>query len=1088
MTVIAAKGPDEAARLRALRRYAILDTAPDIRFDRLVQLAHQQFSVPIALISLIDERRQWFKARIGIDVEETDRDVAFCSHTILGDDVMVVCDATRDPRFATNPLVTDPPAIRFYAGAPLISPDGYKLGTLCLVDFKPRPELTEAQRGLLAELAAIAADYIEMRYATGDVLTEVETRLEAESNLAATEHQLRLFIEHAPAAIAMVDGDMRYLATSRRWRDDFRLDQAAIIGRSHYEVFPEIPERWKEDHRRCLAGEALKQVEDRFDRADGSVDWLRRELHPWREPSGAIGGLIMFAELITEQKRAAAELERYRGFLEAVLDSVQDGIVACDTACRLLLFNRATREFHGTDSEPVPPEEWAQRYDLYEADGTTPLAMENIPLFRAFQGEVVDGQEIVISPKGQPARQVVCRARPMYESSGRKLGAVVWMNDVTRERAARESWREAESRYRALFDQAFQLCVLVDANGIVLEANDAAVAFAGVDRGALVGRPFWMGDWWRASTRTQSDIKGAVASAAAGQFVRFEVETRNIGDRPVRLDLSVKPIKDNDEPITMMIVEGRDITEKLEAEEKLLAAKEQYQSLYNKTPVMLHSIDSEGRLLSVSDFWLEKLGYARGDVIGRKSVEFLTSESRRYAIESVLPAFMQSGVCKDVEYQIVTRDGRPLDILLSAVAERDPCGTVKRSMAVLIDVTERKAVERQLVQAQKMQAVGQLTGGLAHDFNNLLGVILGNLELLEPALEYNPEASQRAKAAIGAVEKGAELTRRLLAFARRQKLETVSVDANALLSGMVDLLQRTLGEVIELHTSLRAGLPTVRTDPSQLESAILNLAVNARDAMPDGGRLIIETDTAHLDDDYAAQHPEVTAGDYVVLSVTDTGTGVPPEHIDSVFEPFFTTKEVGKGSGLGLSMVYGFIKQSAGHVRLHSQVGKGTTVQMYLPVDIDDVRHPAAADAAEADIGGRETILVTEDNEMVREVTVALLQGLGYTVVQADSGPKALEVLRERDDIDLLFTDIVMPGGLDGTELANRARVIRPALKIVYTTGYAEAAVLHAGNVGAATNLVSKPYDRSELDRKIRLCLDGDPATAAAGDAPTRRL
>ena len=825
MTVVAAKGPDEAARLQALRRYAILDTAPDVRFDRLVQLAQRQFAVPIALISLIDEKRQWFKARIGIDAEETDRDVAFCSHTILGDDVMVVCDATRDPRFTTNPLVTDPPALRFYAGAPLISPDGYKLGTLCLVDTKPRPELTDVDRGLLADLAAIAVDYIDMRYATGNVLTEVETRLEAENNLAATEHQLRLFIEHAPAAIAMFDRDMRYLAASRRWRDDFRLDDAAAIGRSHYDVFPEIPERWKEDHQRCLAGEVLKQGEERFDRADGSVDWLRRELRPWREPSGEIGGLIMFAELISEQKRAAAELERYRGFLEAVLDSVQDGIVACDADGRLLLFNQATREFHGTERDPVPPEEWARRYDLFEADGITPLALENVPLFRGFRGEVVDGLEMVIAPKGQPARQIVAKARPIIDSSGRKLGAVAWMNDVTREREAREWWREAESRYRALFDQAFQFCVLVDADGTVLEANDAAVALAGIDRDMLVGRPFRAGHWWRAAPNARSDLDDAIARAAAGNLVRFEVEIRDAEDRPIQLDFSLKPIRSNDEPITMMIAEGRDITEIRQAEQELFKTKEQYQALYNKTPVMLHSIDQHGHLLSVSDLWLETLGYNRDEVIGRKAFEFLTPESRHQAVETILPALMQSGVCKDVAYKIVTKDDRPLDILLSAVADRDPSGTLTRAMAVLIDVTERKAVERQLVQAQKMQAVGQLTGGLAHDFNNLLGIILGNLELLEMSLGDDPGAARRAKTAIKAVERGAELTRRLLAFARRQKLETVSVDANGLLKGMEDLLERTLGEVIELRTGLCPDLPTVRTDPSQLESAILNLAV-----------------------------------------------------------------------------------------------------------------------------------------------------------------------------------------------------------------------------------------------------------------------
>lgn len=504
------------------------------------------------------------------------------------------------------------------------------------------------------------------------------------------------------------------------------------------------------------------------------------------------------------------------------------------------------------------------------------------------------------------------------------------------------------------------------------------------------------------------------------------------------------------------------------------ALAHRYKGLYTATPVMLHSIDPQGRLLSVSDFWLKKLGYTRGEVIGRRSTDFLTPDSARKAREDVLPEFMRTGVCQDIEYQFLTKSGEALDVLLSGVAEYDEHGKVRRSMAVLIDVTDRKRMERQLVQAQKMETVGQLTGGLAHDFNNLLGVVLGNLQLVERSVAGDEKAERRVAAALGAVERGAELTRRLLAFSRRQKLETETFDPKPLIDSLSDLLERTLGEDIALECRLRDGVPCVRTDPAQLESAILNLAVNARDAMPDGGSLTIESDLARIDEDDAAREgADVTPGDYAVLAVTDTGTGIPADKLAHVFEPFFTTKETGKGSGLGLSMVYGFMKQSGGFVRIYSEIGRGTTVRLYLPIDTCAAGCSLTAATTVPDApGGGETILVVEDQADVREIAAALLEDLGYVVVVAEDGPSGLRVLKEREDIQVLFTDMVMPGGMDGAQLATAARELRPDLRVVYTTGYADAAVLREGRITEATNLVTKPYRRADLATKIRRALD----------------
>lgn len=401
---------------------------------------------------------------------------------------------------------------------------------------------------------------------------------------------------------------------------------------------------------------------------------------------------------------------------------------------------------------------------------------------------------------------------------------------------------------------------------------------------------------------------------------------------------------------------------------------------------------------------------------------------------------------------------------------------------ILTDITESKVVGEQLLQAQKMEAVGELTGGLAHDFNNLLAVVLGNLQLVERTVQGEEKTAKRVKAAIDAVEKGALLTRRMLAFSRRQQLETESIDPNALIEGFGDLLISTLGGAVAVECRLGRNIPPVQVDLNQLEAALLNLAVNARDAMPEGGTFTIETGVVNLDEDHAAWQSDLVSGDYVVLTVTDSGEGIPPEVIERIFEPFFTTKDVGKGSGLGLSMVYGFIKQSGGQVQICSAIGAGTTVHMYLPVDdaavglgpgegLDSKVEPAAASEPGSDTGRRETILIVEDQEEVRETAVEILEDLGYLVVEADNGRNGLAMVESRSEIDLIFTDIVMPGGMDGTQLAEAAGKLRPELPVLFATGFADAAVLRDGHASTATNLIGKPYRREDLAAKIRLML-----------------
>ncbi|MCW1753569.1 hybrid sensor histidine kinase/response regulator, partial [Rhizobium acaciae] len=407
---------------------------------------------------------------------------------------------------------------------------------------------------------------------------------------------------------------------------------------------------------------------------------------------------------------------------------------------------------------------------------------------------------------------------------------------------------------------------------------------------------------------------------------------------------------------------------------------------------------------------------------------------------------------------------------------------------VAAEITERQQAEAALQQSQKMESIGKLTGGVAHDFNNLLQVISGNLQLLGKDVADNGRGKERISNALAAVERGSRLASQLLAFGRRQPLEPKVINIGRLVTGMDDMLRRALGEEIEVETMVSGGLWNTFADPIQIENALLNLAINARDAMDGAGKLTIEVGNAFLDDSYSRIHPEVTAGQYVVLAVTDTGAGMTQEVMEQAFEPFFSTKPEGKGTGLGLSMVYGFVKQSGGHVKIYSEIGEGTTVKLYLTRSFRSEDRVTAADSVPA-AGGTETILVAEDDEGVRATVVEMLSDLGYYLLKAKDAQSALTVIESGAHIDLLFTDVVMPGPLRSPELARMARERLPDIAVLYTSGYTENSIVHGGRLDPGLELLSKPYTREELARKIRHVLTirtqrrqgaGDAAVAVA--------
>ncbi|WP_334512240.1 PAS domain S-box protein [Bradyrhizobium sp. AZCC 1693] len=764
---------------------------------------------------------------------------------------------------------------------------------------------------------------------------------------------------------------------------------------------------------------------------------------------------------VQEHRRTVAardhHAERERLFSAAV-ESSNDAIITTSLDGTITGWNSAAERLFG--------------YSAAEATGeniTLLVPEDRLPelqdaLRRIGWGESIEASETVRLRKGGGRIEVALSISPIKSPSGATIGISKVARDITETNKTRQVLRRQTEELRRIFETSQDLIMVMDARGFLVQISPSSEAILGYRPEEMIGRS---GEDFIHPDHLETSRK-EMRAARRGQRPKMS-DTRCIHKNGREVWLSW--LGTWSEPARRFFFVGRDMTESRLAQEALRESERLARGIVDTALDAFVQIDEKGFIRDWNAQAENIFGWSRDEALGKNVFELMGQPDGHGPLKKALQSFLLSGneAVRQPrrELEIRRRDGKKITAELSIAALRTRGGFVFNGF--VRDLTDKIAAEERIRQAEKMEAMGQLTGGIAHDFNNILTVITGTIEILADAVKGEPQLAAITRMIDEAASRGADLTQHLLAFARKQPLEPKVTDVNTLIIDTAKLLQRTLGEHVEIESVFEDETCPAIVDPNQLATAILNLALNARDAMPDGGKLIIETGFVILDDNYARMHSDVRPGRYAMIGVSDTGAGIPAAMLDKVFNPFFTSKGPGKGTGLGLSMVYGFIKQSAGHIMIYSEEGHGTTIKMYLPPATGTLpaAEPALAQAVE---GGRETILVVEDDKLVRDYVLAQLHSLGYVTLDAANATEALALVRIGHAFDLLFTDVIMPG-INGRQLADEIAKVKPGLRVLFTSGYTENAIIHHGRLDEGVLLLAKPYRKSDMAIMIRKAL-----------------
>ena len=803
--------------------------------------------------------------------------------------------------------------------------------------------------------------------------------------------------------------------------------------------------------------------EHRIVLASGEIRWVHQVNSPDGGEAGSQSGRRRGTiQHITERKLAEEALKNSEAQQRLLMDSLPALIAYVDAEQRYRAANRVFEEWYQVPLSSV------MGRTVAEVIGAENYEKIRHDVERVLAGELVSYDRTITYAAGR-TRDIHASLVPDFSPDGGVRGYYGLVTDITDRNRAERALRESEERYRSLIEDQPEFVSRYKPDGTLTFVNAAYSAQHGMKPDEMAGTNIFdfvpEGD--------QAQVRRYIAELGANKPFN-SIENRVVmPDGTVRWqEWTDRAFVDDSGLVSEIQAFGRDITLRKEIEEALRDREQMLSGIFDTASVGIVMVDREGRFKQSNSAYQNMLG--RGAEELKRMTFWDVTHPDDHAEENMAFGNLIEG--DNESYQIdkryVHKSGSIVWVRVNSARQRNAEGEIIGDIAIVEDITRRKEVEAQLIQSQKMEVVGQLTGGVAHDFNNLLTVVSGSLHLLEGRSGEKETDNQLVKRALQAVERGADLTQRLLAFSRTQTLRPVATDVAELMSGMVEILQRTLGANIEIVTSQPDTLWLCEVDPSQLENAILNLAINARDAMPEGGSLAFDIENVEIGDEHSPPPADTKPGKYVVLSVSDSGIGMPEDVLKHVFEPFYTTKEVGKGSGLGLSMVYGFARQSGGHVHIESDEGVGTCVRLYLPRNVG-AGAPLSKDRSldEITLATGETILVVEDNPDVRTLAVALLSEAGYQTVEAPDAEAATAVLRHSGKIDLLLTGMVLPGGMNGAGLATRIRAELPDIKIVFMSGHTESAFEKERMSELDFHFIQKPFGKPILLNTIRKAL-----------------
>lgn len=864
--------------------------------------------------------------------------------------------------------------------------------------------------------------------------------------LARTADQLDRAQEAGGVGVFTLDLATNLITGSTAFCRIFGLEVCDSVPASEIEtlIVPEDAGKASNEARRS-AGDADRTVEYRVRRADtGEERVLSRRAEFERDDAGRPTAMVGVIQDVTEQRRVQAALEQSEAQFRSLAQGLPNQIWTAQPDGGLDWFNRQVVAYSGRNERDLVGEGWGEI--VHSEDLTAAAARWG---HSVATGEIYEAEFRIRRADGDYRWHLV-RALPIRGADGLISHWVGSNTDIHDQKSVEAA--NARDRDR-LWTMSQDLMLVCDFEGIITAVNPSATRLLGWEVGEMAGRSlaeFTHPDDLASTAQEVGKLEQGATTLAFENRYRCRDGTYRL------LDWTAVPDAGRIHAV------GRDITE-----ERAIARDQE--RIWSVSPVLKVVASGSGEILKVNPAWSSCLGWSTARTVQHRFDEFLSGDeaSRTTLLNDIV------GPTPPSERQVDMRaaDDAVRQVVWNFVRDTNTIYGFGR------DVTEQRATEDALRQSQKMEAVGQLTGGIAHDFNNLLQGITGSLDLVQKRIGEGriSEIDRFMTGAMTSANRAAALTHRLLAFSRRQPLAPRAVRANPLVASMEDLIRRTMGERIELELALAGGLWLTQCDPNQLESAILNLVINARDAMPDGGRLTIETCNAHLDSIYAASQRDVRPGQYVCICVTDTGTGMDARTIAKAFDPFFTTKPIGQGTGLGLSMIYGFARQSEGYAKIYSEIGKGTTIKLYLPRHIGEAEEHdgplSLSDAHGAEEG--ETVLVVEDEDVVRGLIVSVLEDLGYRTLEASDGPKGLEILQSKRRIDLLITDIGLPG-LNGRQVADAGRELRANLKVLFMTGYAENAALASGFLEHGMTMITKPFAMEALATRIRDILGDD--------------